>query len=74
MLSDEHRAKILYGSFREIGVGARIAGPDPAFYADRPSVVYTTDFGRRYWSRCGFRRTDDSAARPRRCPHRRSRR
>src|SRR5439155_9434255 len=30
MLSDEHRAKILYGSFREIGVGARIAGPDPA--------------------------------------------
>ena len=74
MLSDEHRAKILYGRFREIGVGAQIAPPDPAFYADRPSVVYTTDFGRRYWRRCGFRHAAGAGARrPAACPRRRRR-
>jgi len=51
MLSERHRANILFARFREIGVGARITGADPVFYTDRPAAVYTTDFGRRYWRR-----------------------
>ena len=49
MQSDHHRANILFPDFREIGVGATVTGPDPAFYQDYPSVVYATDFGRRYY-------------------------
>jgi uncharacterized protein YkwD len=75
MLSDRHRANILFGRFREIGVGARITGPDPVFYSDRPSVVYTTDFGRRYWrrgTRCARRSLAGQATPPRRyCTRRR---
>ena len=51
MQSDHHRANILFATFRDVGIGATIAGPDPAFYDDRPSVVFATDFGRRYWHR-----------------------
>ena len=49
MQSDHHRANILFPDFREVGVGATVTGPDPAFYQDYPSVVYATDFGRRYY-------------------------
>jgi uncharacterized protein YkwD len=38
MRSPGHRANILKGSFREIGIGIALAGP---------KTVYTTDFGRR---------------------------
>jgi len=47
-LSESHRATMLYGRFRDIGIGAAFVDPDPAFYADYPAVVYTFDFGRRY--------------------------
>jgi uncharacterized protein YkwD len=47
MQSSYHRANILYPDFRDIGVGALMIGPDPAFYPVGPSTVYTTDFGRR---------------------------
>ncbi|MFL5894130.1 MAG: CAP domain-containing protein [Thermoleophilaceae bacterium] len=73
MLSPEHRDKILYGRFRDLGVGARVAGPDPAFYADRPSVVYTTDFGRRYpRRRCHARRAAAGGGPIRYCSMRRA--
>ena len=48
MESDTHRANILHPTFRDVGVGIVLAGPDPAFYPDHPSTVYTTDFGHRY--------------------------
>lgn len=47
MASPPHRANILYPNFRDIGIGAILAPPDPAFFANFPSTVYTTDFGRR---------------------------
>lgn len=47
MASTEHRANILYAPFRDVGVGIAFADPDPAFYVDHPSVIFTTDFGRR---------------------------
>jgi uncharacterized protein YkwD len=47
MQSSYHRANILFPDFRNIGVGALVIGPDPAFYPAGPSTVYTTDFGRR---------------------------
>jgi uncharacterized protein YkwD len=47
MGSPSHRANVLDGRFRHIGVGIAFADPDPAFYADHPSVVFTTDFGMR---------------------------
>jgi uncharacterized protein YkwD len=68
MLSDDHREKILFGSFRDIGVGLRVTGPDPVFYADRPSVVFTTDFATRYTRRCGFHRATNRT--PRSCRRR----
>jgi uncharacterized protein YkwD len=83
MQSDHHRVNILLPAFRDVGIGATIAGPDPVFYADRPSVVFATDFGRRYWRRpsnCARRPAgaDPAAAPPQRwCTarkHRRTRR
>jgi uncharacterized protein YkwD len=50
MRSDAHRVNILRAEFRDVGVGSVFANPDPAFYEDWPSVVYATDFGRRYYS------------------------
>lgn len=47
LLSPDHRANLLHPSFRDLGVGAAFAPPTPVFYADHPSVVFTTDFGRR---------------------------
>jgi uncharacterized protein YkwD len=47
MGSEDHRANILHPALDEIGVGLAFAAPDPAFYADYPSVLYTTDFGNR---------------------------
>ena len=48
MASPGHRANLLYSRFRDVGIAAVLAPPDPAFFADYPSTVYTTDFGRRY--------------------------
>jgi hypothetical protein len=47
MQSPDHRANILDTRLREVGIGAAFANPDPAFYANYPSTVYTADFGRR---------------------------
>jgi uncharacterized protein YkwD len=49
MGSEAHRVNILRPEFRDIGVGAAIAPPDPVFYPDQEAAVYTTDFGRRYY-------------------------
>ena len=48
MASPPHRANVLYPKFRKVGIAAVLAPKDPAFFADYPSTVYTTDFGRRY--------------------------
>jgi uncharacterized protein YkwD len=45
--SADHRTNILDVRLSEIGIGAAIAAPDPAFYAGYASAVYTTDFGSR---------------------------
>jgi uncharacterized protein YkwD len=50
MKSEHHRVNIMRPEFRDMGVGGVMAPPDPAFYEDWPSVVYATDFGRRYYS------------------------
>jgi len=47
MDSSDHRANILDPRLRDIGIGTALASPDPAFYADRSSALFTTDFGRR---------------------------
>jgi uncharacterized protein YkwD len=47
-LSESHRKTMLYGRFRDIGIGSTFVDPQPAFYADYPAVVFTIDFGRRY--------------------------
>ena len=58
MQSEDHQINILTPLYKEIGVGIAFAGPDPTFYSDRPSVVFTTDFGRRWFKRaCTARRT-----------------
>ena len=51
MVSPSHRANLLHPVFRDIGVGLAFAGPDPVFYPDDPSVVFTTDFGQRHLRR-----------------------
>jgi uncharacterized protein YkwD len=51
MASPPHRANVLYPKFRKVGIAAVLAPRDPAFFADYPSTVYTTDFGRRYTRR-----------------------
>jgi uncharacterized protein YkwD len=48
MNDPSHRANILEGRLRDIGVGLVLAPRDPVFYRDFRSSVYTTDFGRRY--------------------------
>ena len=47
-VSDYHRETMLYGRFRDIGIGTAYVDPNPAFYSDWPAVVFTLDFGRRY--------------------------
>ena len=47
-VSDYHRETMLYGRFRDIGIGTAYIDPNPAFYSDWPAVVFTIDFGRRY--------------------------
>lgn len=57
MASPGHRTNLLYSPFRDVGISAVPAPPDPAFFSDFPSTVYTTDFGRRYVRRrCVVRR------------------
>ena len=65
MASSPHKANILYGNFRDIGIAAVLAPPDPAFFADYPSTVYTTDFGRRFASKphCVVRKRKNSSSR-----------
>jgi uncharacterized protein YkwD len=48
MTSPGHRANVLHPVFRDLGVGLAFAGPDPVFYPDAASVVFTTDFGQRH--------------------------
>jgi uncharacterized protein YkwD len=57
MNSPAHRTNLLYAGFRDVGIGAVLAPPDRAFFADFPSTVYTTDFGRRYVHQRCVRRT-----------------
>jgi uncharacterized protein YkwD len=58
MESAGHRANVLYARFRDVGISAVPAPPDPAFFAAFPSTVFTTDFGTRYVRRrCVVRRT-----------------
>jgi uncharacterized protein YkwD len=47
MQSPDHRANLLDSRLRDIGLGTAMAGPDPAFYPNYPSTVFTADFGRR---------------------------
>ncbi len=54
--SPTHRANILYPGFSEIGIGIAFAPPDPAFYRDYASVLFTTDFGDRTLPRAGAKR------------------
>jgi uncharacterized protein YkwD len=51
MESAGHRTNLLYPRFRNVGISAVLAPRDPAFFADYPSTVYTTDFGTRYLRR-----------------------
>lgn len=78
-LSESHRHTMLYGRFRNVGIGAVFVDPNPAFYPDYRAVLYTFDFGRRYERyRHHCRRRAASApgtgraVRPRRWCHRRS--
>ena len=48
MVSPSHRANVLHPVFRDIGVGLAFAPPDPVFYPDDASVVFTTDFAQRH--------------------------
>lgn len=48
MESDVHRINILYPTLTEVGIGSAMVGPEPAFWPDRPSALYTVDFGHRY--------------------------
>lgn len=47
MSSPDHESNILDPRLHDIGLGAALAPPDPAFYPDHPAVVFTTDFGMR---------------------------
>jgi hypothetical protein len=60
-LSESHRKTMMYGRFRNVGIGSVIIDPHPAFYADYPAVVFTFDFGRRYERRRTCRRAASSA-------------
>lgn len=46
MHSPEHRANILNGTYREIGIGVALGAPVPGFAAS-PGATYATDFGAR---------------------------
>ena len=46
MHSPEHRANILNGAYREIGIGIALGAPVPGFAAS-PGATYATDFGGR---------------------------
>ena len=60
-LSESHRRTMMYGRFRDIGIGSVMTDPNPAFYADYPAVVFTLDFGRRYEYRRRCRRAGRTA-------------
>jgi uncharacterized protein YkwD len=47
MSSPEHRDTMLDPRLLDVGVGATLAPPDPAFLARYPAVLITTDFGAR---------------------------
>jgi uncharacterized protein YkwD len=47
MQSPHHKANMLDARLTEVGVGATLTGPDPAFYPEHDAAVYTADFGRR---------------------------
>jgi len=72
MGSSGHRLNMLYGRFRNVGIGSMLIGPHPAFYPDYEAVVFTIDFGRRYVRRKRCRRAragasgGDGAEEPRR--------
>lgn len=71
MRSRSHRVNTLNAEFADIGIGSTFVGPDPAFWPDRPSTVYTIDFVSRVMrppGRAGSRRTRRST---RRCSRRR---
>jgi uncharacterized protein YkwD len=51
MSSPDHRANIIYGAFRDVGISAMGTPRDRAFFADFPSTVFTTDFATRYNTR-----------------------
>lgn len=57
MASPSHRLNVMHPPFRDIGIAAVLAPPDPAFFANFPSTVFTTDFGTRYVRRRCVRRT-----------------
>ena len=67
-LSESHRKTMLYGRFRNVGIGSVMIDPNPAFYSDYPAVVFTFDFGRRYERHRRCRRaataTDDRSDSP----------
>lgn len=74
MQSPHHKANMLDARLTEVGVGAVLTGPDPAFYPEHDAAIYTADFGRRDGvkpRRCRTRATrgSSSARRPGRfCP------
>lgn len=78
MSSPGHRANLMHAPFRDVGIAAVLAPPDPAFFANYSSTVYTTDFGTRYERRRCVRRTSTAprtgSATPRRRYCRRTRR
>jgi uncharacterized protein YkwD len=56
MQSPDHRANLMHAPFRDVGIAAVLAPPDPVFFANFSSTVYTTDFGTRYVRRRCVRR------------------
>lgn len=73
MTSEHHRVNILTPIYRDMGVGMAFAGPDPVFYADRNSVVFTTDFGRRWYKRHCLTHSHRASPSTRYCPRKRRR-
>jgi uncharacterized protein YkwD len=72
MQSEYHRENLLLPAFRDAGVAIEPVGPDEAFYADTPSVLFVVDYGRRYYRmRYSCHKRSASTARPRRVCRRR---
>jgi uncharacterized protein YkwD len=62
MGSAEHRNNILDARLQDVGIGAALTGPDPAFYSNYSAAVYTTDFGWRNVPQAHPRRVHRRAA------------